>query len=149
MIWIEKAYYNFIMLTWDIVKNQIPSLKTNDYVNKTSLFKINANKLFIAFERKIYKASNLFLTYIDGFINIPKHSDSIIFKWKLFASLKISMEIEEDNSLFKQEWYGMFPDIDPSEDIGLHIVVKKSDITMLECFDSEDAKSLQTISNLQ
>ena len=59
------------------------------------------------------------------------------------------MEIEEDNSLFKQEWYAMFPDIDPSEDIGLHIVVKKSDITMLECFDSEDAKSLQTISNLQ
>ena len=137
------------MLTWDIVKNQIPSLKTNDYVNKTSLFKINANKLFIAFERKIYKVSNLFLTYIDGFINIPKHSDSIIFKWKLFASLKISMEIEEDNSLFKQEWYAMFPDIDPSEDIGLHIVVKKTDITMLECFDLEDAKSLQTISNLQ
>ena len=117
---------------------------------KQNKLKINAKDLLFVFEKKSYKIQSKKSTIIwIGLVYISNDTDTVIIQWNGFTSAGILITLEDDNSLFKPDWYEKFPEKYSSNGLDLYLVVKKSDIIEFTHSQLKDFTNIWTLPNLQ
>ena len=149
-----KALWKLMSL-FDINKKSIINIKDisinyQDKFEKQNELKINSMEFLLVFEKKLYKiqCQNSDTTW-RGLAYIPNDNDTVVIQWEDFTCSKISITLEDDNSLFKQEWYEKFPHKYSSNGLDLYLVIKKSDIIEFTHSQLEDFENIWTLPNLQ
>ena len=117
---------------------------------KQNKLKINAKDLLFVFEKKSYKiqSKKFKITWI-GLVYISNDNDTVIIQWNEFTSAGILITLEDDNPLFKPDWYEKFPEKYSSNGLDLYLVVKKSDIIEFTNSQLRDFTNIWTLPNLQ
>ena len=106
-----------------IVKNENISIIYPENLRNKDYFKNTCKGFIICIWRRLYmiQCKNSIITW-RGLAYFSNDSDIIIIQWKEFKSTFILITLENKYSLFKPDWYEVFPEKYSSNGLDLHLV---------------------------